>query len=248
MTRRLKLTIAYDGTHYSGWQRQPNKRTLQETIENAFRDYTDREVPLVASGRTDAGVHALGQVASCQFPLDHSLVVIQRAVNFRLPLDIRILRVEDVASDFHAISSATRKRYRYQIEDVEIGDIFQRNHVWHLPKPLNIDAMIEAASYLVGRHDFSSFQAAGAQRKTSVRTIHQLDVIRRDTSPRLWLEVTADGFLYNMVRIICGSLVQVGKGKEPPQWIARALAAADRSAAGPTAPSQGLFLVQVWYE
>jgi tRNA pseudouridine38-40 synthase len=248
MTRRLKLTIAYDGTEYSGWQRQPNKRTLQETIENAFSDYTGEAVPVVASGRTDAGVHALGQVASCDFPWNHSAAVVQRAVNFRLPLDVRILCVEDVSSDFHAISSAIKKRYRYQIEDVEIGDIFQRKYVWHIPKALDVDAMVESAHYLVGCHDFASFQAAGAPRMTSVRTIYNLDIIRRETSPRLLLEVTADGFLYNMVRIICGSLVDVGKGKEPPRWIDHALTAKDRAAAGPTAPSLGLFLMQVWYE
>lgn len=247
MTRRLKLTIAYDGTNYAGWQRQPNKPTVQQEIEQAFRDYTGKHVSVVASGRTDSGVHALGQVASCDFSLDHTTRVIQRAVNFRLPLDIRILRVEVVADDFHAISSAIKKRYRYQIDDAEVGDIFARQYVWHIPKPLDERAMAAAARFLVGTHDFASFEAAGAPRKSSVRTVHSLEVITRPTAPRIWVEVTANGFLYNMVRIICGSLVWVGKGKAEPEWIQAALLGAKRELAGPTAPPQGLFLDQVWY-
>lgn len=248
MTRRLKLTLAYDGQHYAGWQRQPNEPTIQETLENAFTDYTGQRVPVVASGRTDSGVHALGQVACCDFPLSHPVEVVQRAVNFRLPLDIRVLSVEQVPASFHPIASAVKKRYRYQIDDAEVGDIFQRHYVWHIPKQLDDVAMTEAARLLEGTHDFASFEAAGAPRKTTVRTIYELNVLRREVAPRLWIEVTANGFLYNMVRIIVGTLVWVGKGKETAQWVAAALQQCQRETAGPTAPPQGLFLDRVWYD
>jgi tRNA pseudouridine38-40 synthase len=248
MTRRLKLTIAYDGTNYAGWQRQPDKPTVQQEIEQAFRDYTGQSVSVVASGRTDSGVHAIGQVASCDFTLGHTTEVIQRAVNFRLPLDIRILQVAEVPESFHAISSAVKKRYRYQIDDAEVGEIFARKYVWHIPKRLDETAMSAAAEFLVGTHNFASFEAAGAPRRSTIRTIYALDVSTRSTAPRIWVEVTANGFLYNMVRIICGSLVWVGKGKADPQWMEAALHAKKRELAGPTAPPQGLFLDRVWYD
>jgi tRNA pseudouridine38-40 synthase len=247
MSRRLKLTISYDGTEYFGWQRQANQRSIQSELEAALRDYTATRIVVVASGRTDAGVHALAQVVSFDFPLEHSTEIVERALNFRLPRDIRILKVEDVADNFHAIRDTTKKRYRYQIDDVETGDLFQRNYYWHIPRPLDHESMAEAAKYLVGTHDFASFQAAGAPRRSTIRTIHELTVLRRDSSPQLWIEITANGFLYNMVRIICGSLVAVGKGKEPPQWLESARNARDRVKAGPTAPAQGLFLDRIWY-
>ena len=248
--RHLKLTIAYDGTDFSGWQIQPNQRTVQETFELALMRITGERQSVVASGRTDAGVHALGQVLSLRSRSQLSCQVLRRALNANLPSDIAVLEVTEAAHGFHAIRDATRKRYRYQIQNSPVPDVFTRKYSWHLPTPLDVDRMRCASCELLGTHDFQSFETAGAERISSVRTIHDLTVSAFDQKEgrRIEIEVEANGFLYNMVRTIVGSLVEVGRGKRPEAWLAQVLEAKDRRLAGPTAPPQGLVLVSVKYE
>jgi tRNA pseudouridine38-40 synthase len=247
--RALKLTVAYDGTEYSGWQVQPGQRTLQSTLERAFKRITGQPVRVVASGRTDAGVHALGQVVSCSIDSRLDADQLHRALNANLPPDVRILRVVHAPDGFHAIRDALRKRYRYVIQDGSIPDVFRRRYCWFLPERLDHCAMHRAAQSLVGTHDFSSFEASGAERASSVRTVLQLAVTRGELGlgSLLSIEIEADGFLYNMVRNIVGTLVDVGRGSQPEHWPAQVLAARDRRQAGRTAPARGLFLVRVDY-
>jgi tRNA pseudouridine38-40 synthase len=248
--RTLKLTLAYDGTAYAGWQVQPGMATVQQTLEDAIEKVTGRTTRVLASGRTDAGVHALGQVVGCRTPSDLPADVLRRALGAELPQDVVLLEVAEAPDDFHAIRDAVRKRYRYAIHDAPVRDVFQRLYCWHYTHGrLDADAMNRAAEALLGKHDFRSFQSSGAERESSVRTIFEISVRRGRGEAAGWitLEVEADGFLYNMVRAIVGTLVEVGRGAQPESWPAEALQAADRSAAGPTAPPQGLFLVRVDY-
>lgn len=248
--RTLKLTLAYDGTAYAGWQWQVGQRTLQGELEAALARITGEAIRVTASGRTDAGVHALGQVVSFQTASDLAASVLQKALNAELPDDMAVLAAADVREGFHAIRNAVRKRYRYLINDGRIRDVFRRQYAWHYRRPLDAAAMHRAAQSLVGRHDFSSFETTGSERSSSVRTVYELNVGRAgEGSPELvTVEVEADGFLYNMVRSIVGTLVEVGRGERPETWPAEVLAACDRRAAGMTAPAQGLFLVHVEYE
>jgi tRNA pseudouridine38-40 synthase len=246
----FKLTLAYDGTAYGGWQVQPNARTIQAELEAAFATIVGAPVRTVASGRTDAGVHALGQVVSvdCATRLDPETLC--RALNANLPRDIAVLALRVAPPGFHAIRDAVRKRYRYVIQDGPPRDVFLRAYAWQWPQPLDVPAMQRAAQQLVGTHDFASFETSGSERVTSVRTITDLPVQRRAGAIRdqVLIEVEADGFLYNMVRNIVGTLVEVGRGKQPPDWVTEVLAAKDRKQAGMTAPPQGLFLVRVHYD
>ena len=243
------MTLAYDGTAYCGWQIQPGKSTVQETVELALRRITGQPVRAVASGRTDAGVHALGQVVSFRCDTRLKPEVLRRALDANTPEDIFIKRIETAPESFHAIRDAVSKQYRYLIQDGSQRDLFLRAYSWDIPHALDEGRMRRAAAVLVGRHDFRSFQAAGSPRKTSVRTVSRLDVKRRhyESSRPLAIEIEADGFLYNMVRNIVGSLVLVGQARQPPEWVAEVLAAADRRRAGPTAPAHGLALVEVRY-
>jgi tRNA pseudouridine38-40 synthase len=264
--RNFKLTVAYDGTNYFGWRVQANKATVQETLEAAVEQITGRKVRLHASGRTDAGVHALGQVASFQCDTNLESAVLQKALNAVLPEDVAVLDVCEVPADFHPRYSAQRKHYRYLLYDGEAPDIFLRRYAWHYKNGrLDADAMHRAAQSLVGKHNFTSFESSGAKRKTSIRTIFSLNVRRgrageggavlhpapplTSTSSQDWitLDIIADGFLYNMVRSILGTLVEVGRGAQSKGWPAEVLLAADRRRAGPTAPPQGLFLMKVCY-
>lgn len=247
--RSLKLTLAYDGTDFAGWQVQPGERTVQGVLEDALKTITGAEVRAVASGRTDAGVHALAQVVSvttaCRLPPDE----LRRALNGNLPRDVHVREVSEKHEGFHAIRDAVGKRYRYVIQDGE-PDIFIRRYAWQLPYPLDAEAMHAASQSLLGTHDFSSFEASGSPRKTAVRTVTDIFAARRweGVTGRIAIEVAADGFLYNMVRNIVGALFEVGRGARPPAWIAEILAARDRKVKYPTAPPQGLFLVEVQYE
>jgi tRNA pseudouridine38-40 synthase len=247
--RTFKLVLAYDGSNYSGWQTQPGRTTLQGTLEAALTRITGETIRVAASGRTDAGVHACGQVAS--FSSDTRLApdILQKALNAELPRDMAVLAASETADDFHARASARRKRYRYQVEDGPIPDVFARRYVWHVHSRLDDAAMHRGAQALVGTHDFSSFETSGSPRETSVRTVFELNVTRGQggAGDRLALEIEADGFLYNMVRAIVGTLVEVGRGAQSEKWPSLVLAARDRKAAGQTAPSQGLFLVRVDY-
>ncbi len=248
--RTLKLTLAYDGTDFAGWQIQANARTVQGTIRDVLVKITGEPAILIGSGRTDAGVHAQSQVASFDTASHHSCEVFQRALNAELPPDIAVLAVDEATPGFHAQRSALRKRYRYVIHDAGVRDVFARRYCWSVPYRLDDAAMQRAAEALIGRHDFSSFETAGSPRETSVRTIYALDIARPhvERAYELHLEVEADGFLYNMVRAIAGTLVQVGRGVQCEQWVGEVLDSKDRSAAGITAPPQGLFLLSVKYE
>ncbi|HVX63563.1 MAG TPA: tRNA pseudouridine(38-40) synthase TruA [Pirellulales bacterium] len=248
--RTLKLTLAYDGAAYAGWQWQQGPRTLQGEFEAALARITGESIRVTASGRTDAGVHALGQVVSFQTSSDLSAAVLQKALNAELPDDMAVLNAADVRDGFHAIRDAVGKRYRYFINDGRVRDVFRRQYAWHYRRPLDEAAMHRAAQSLVGRHDFTSFETTGSQRASSVRTVSEICVARAgEGSPGLLtVEIEADGFLYNMVRSIVGTLVEVGRGERPETWPAEVLAACDRRTAGMTAPAQGLFLVCVEYE
>jgi tRNA pseudouridine38-40 synthase len=265
--RWLKLTVAYDGRAYAGWQIQPDKPTVQGMIEAALRQITQRDVRVSAAGRTDAGVHALGQVVGFAIETRLSNVELQRALNAVLPHDIAVLSLEDAPEGFHATRDAVEKRYQYRIHSSPTRSVFDRHYAWHYPQPLNVPAMHAAGQALVGRHDFSSFETAGSERADSIRTIHSLSVCHAAealgnpvvavseklpyvTSIRdlIVIDVTGDGFLYNMVRTIVGTLVEVGEGSRGVEWPADVLAARDRRKAGQTAPPHGLFLVSVSYE
>ena len=247
--RYLKLTVAYDGTDYVGWQVQPNGPTVQQVLERTVAKVTQSETRVVASGRTDSGVHARGQVVS--LATDNSLPVetLLAAINANLPLDVRVHDVCEAPNGFHAIRDATGKRYRYDIYDGPVADVFTRRYSWFQPRRLDEAAMRRASAALVGTHDFSSFEAAGSPRAGSVRTVFDLSVQRDPGEPnRLCIEVDADGFLYNMVRNIVGTLVEVGQGRRDEDSLARVLTSRDRKAAGPTAPAHGLTLLRVSYD
>jgi len=263
--RWLKLTLAYDGRAYSGWQIQPDKPTVQGTFQSTWQKLTQEPLNVTAAGRTDAGVHALGQVVGLCTHTRLSNDDLLRGMNALLPDDIGVVSVDDAPENFHATYAAIGKLYRYVIHNARAPSVFDRHYAWHNPNQLDAAAMHGAGQALVGRHDFSSFESAGSERPDSIRTIHELTVRRgphgihlaprdelsRAEQPhqpqRITIEVSGDGFLYNMVRTIVGTLVEVGAGKRDAQWVADVLAAQDRRRAGQTAPPHGLFLVKVNY-
>ncbi len=247
--RTFKLTLAYDGTLYSGWQLQPGRPTVQQALELALERITGEATRAAASGRTDAGVHALGQVVSFRSSTHLDPAVLQKALNAELPRDIAAVDLTEANNDFHARRDAVRKLYRYMLDDGPVRDVFARAYVWQVRTRLDDAAMHRAAQVLVGRHDFSSFETHGSERESSVRTIFEVSLRRGQgaAAHRLTFEIAGDGFLYNMVRTIVGTLVEVGRGVRDESWLAAVLAACDRTAAGQTAPPQGLFLVSVDY-
>jgi len=249
VARSIKLTVAYNGTAYAGWQVQPGQPTIQAAIETALLKITGEAIRVTASGRTDAGVHALGQVVSFETDSVLSAAVIRRAVDAETPFDITILNAEDAPPRFHAIRDAIRKRYRYVIQDDRLCDVFARGLAWHIPYKLDVTAMAGAAAGLTGTHDFIGYAASGFQARTTVRTISELSVRRAQGPllPCIHIEIEADGFLYNMVRNITGTLVDVGRGAKAQSWPAEVLRLKDRNQAGMTAPPDGLFLVNVDY-
>lgn len=243
--RNIKLTLAYDGTDYHGWQRQPDHPSIQQTLEEAIARLTGVAPSTNANGRTDAGVHALGQVVNFLTASTHPPEVFAKALNAMLPPEIRVLDAEEVPQSFHATVDSRSKRYRYRVDNRRIAEPFQRRTSWHIYRRLDVDAMHRSAQALVGRHDFHSFETHWPNRVSSVRTLLDLEVTR--SGDDVAIEVEADGFLYNMVRTIAGTLAMVGTGRRPETFPAEALAAEDRAAAGPTAPPQGLFLLRVNY-
>jgi tRNA pseudouridine38-40 synthase len=246
MLRNIKLTVSYDGTDFNGWQTQPGYRTVQETLEQALAELTgEPRVRVNASGRTDAGVHAVGQVVNFYSNTHHRPDTIVRAVNARLPHDMAVRDACDVPEAFDANLDAVRKLYRYVIHDGTVPDVFLRRYCCQARRPLDADAMRRAAAPLKGRHDFHSFETDWPNRMSSVRTITHLGVSR--FGDWIWIDVEADGFLYNMVRAIAGTLMNVGRGFWPVERVAEILHAEDRAQAGPTAPAQGLFLMRVTY-
>jgi len=246
----FKLTIAYDGTLFSGWQAQPGRRTVQGILQEAWRSITGEEVQVTASSRTDAGVHALGQTVGIETGTHLSADQLCRALNAKLPADVTVRAVAEAPADFHATHHAVGKRYQYRVYNHRLRPLFERQCVWHVPQELDADAMHRAGQVLVGKHDFASFQAAGSERDSTVRTIHAVEVRRGggERASEVVIEVAGDGFLYNMVRIIVGSLVEVGQGRREESWLGEVLAGCDRRLAGRTAPPQGLCLLQVDYD
>ena len=243
--KNIKLTIEYDGTSYGGWQKQKNNRTIQQCIEEAIKLLTGEDVELIGSSRTDAGVHAKGMVANfitnSQIPADK----FREAINTKLPDDIGIIKSEEVDRNFHSRYDSKGKTYCYTLvnryEKVCIG----RNYVYQVRDELNYNLMKEAAKYFLGKHDFKAFKTNGSSVKTSVRTINGLELELKGDVIKIF--VSADGFLYNMVRIIVGTLIEVGKGKIKPEDIESIIKNGDRSKAGPCVPPNGLVLEKVFY-
>jgi tRNA pseudouridine38-40 synthase len=247
--RNIKLNLSYDGTDFFGWQTQPGYRTVQETLESAISAVSGEQVHANASGRTDTGVHAVGQVVNFYTGSNHSPDVWVRALNAHLPADAVVRDAADVPQSFDANRDARRKLYRYVIHDGMSPDPFLRRYYHQSRHSLNVDSMGRAALCLRGRHDFRCFETDWPNRMSSVRTITHLAVNRLgERGGWIWLDVEADGFLYNMVRAIAGTLINVGRGYWPENKVAEILEAGDRKEAGPTAPAQGLFLVRVTYD
>lgn len=246
--RRIGLRLAYEGTRYSGWQVQPGRTTVQGVVAEAVRAVSGEAVLVRGSSRTDAGVHALDQIAAFTTHRDLAADVWMRALNAKLPADVTVVAARELAADFDPVAAAVAKRYRYRIHDAAWRPVLARHLVWRWRGRLDVPAMADAATALVGEHDFTSFETTPSTRLSKVRTIHGLSVCRH-TGPddvagaEVWIEVEGNGFLHNMVRIIAGTLVMVGAGRRTPDWTAAALAARSRAAAGPTAPPQGLVLV-----
>jgi tRNA pseudouridine38-40 synthase len=243
--RTLKLTLAYDGTRFVGWQRQASGESIQGWVEDALARLEGSAVTAHGAGRTDAGVHALAQVASVRVTFAHDSATVIRAVNATLPPEIRVLAVEDAAPSFHARFDARGKSYRYQIANVPVPSPFTRAYAWHVPEPLDRAAMSAAAARLVGTHDFAAFQGSGTDVHTTVRTL--TGSAWRDDSGLLVYEVAGDGFLRHMVRAIVGTLVEVGRGRRPASQVESLLGGGSRAEAGATAPPHGLLLARVEY-
>ncbi len=247
--RNIKLTIAYDGTEYHGWQIQPGLRTIQGVLTGAIQKLLNSEIRLFGASRTDAGVSALGQVGLVQIDTPIPTENLARAITGRLPVDIAVTEAVEVLLGFDLMGAVTNKLYRYTIFTGHVRPVLQIRHCWHLPAKLDITAMAEAAKYLVGKKDFKSFASAADKRENTVRTIFRCDVSNNEEGKNDWLyvEVEGDGFLYNMVRNIVGTLVEVGVGRWRPEKIDEILEAKDRTAAGRLAPAAGLCLMWIKY-
>ena len=244
--RNIKLTIEYDGKDFNGWQKQPNKLNIQGTIEQAIKQITGEEVDLNASGRTEAGVHSLGQVANFK---TNSKLPIEKwplALNANLKKSIVIKKAEEVDERFHSRLSCKKKTYRYVINNSKFGTAIYRNLETHIPQKLDIEKMQQAVKFFEGEHDFKAFKASGTSSKSSVRTIYEAKVIKMPDE-KIFIELTGSGFLYNMVRIISGTLVEVGLGKIKPDEILGIIESKQREKAGKTLPPQGLYLLKVEY-
>ena len=244
--RTLKLTLAYDGTRFVGWQRQASGDSIQAIVEDALARFEGAPVTLFGAGRTDAGVHALGQVAHARVTFQHDTGTLLRALNAQLPEDIRVTAVDEAAPDFHARFGARWKTYRYQLRNTSTASPFDRAYVWHLPERLDVAAMQRAAALLVGRHDFAAFQSVGTPTPDTIRTIRRSELIEQ--TPLLVYEVEGDGFLRHMVRAIVGTLVEVGRGWRTVDGVRALVDGGTRADAGATAPPHGLFLVRVDYD
>ena len=243
--RNIKLIIEYDGKSFNGWQKQPDRLNIQGEIEKAIEEITGEKVDLTASGRTDAGVHSLGQTANFKTDSKIPTEKFAKAINSRLKKSIVIKSAEEVDEKFHSRYSVKSKTYRYIINNSENGTAIYRGLEYHVPMKLDYEKMNEAIKYFIGEHDFKAFKASGTSSKSSVRKI--LDGSVRKEGERVIIEVTGTGFLYNMVRIISGTLLDVGLGKIKPEDIPSIIESKDRTKAGKTLPAHGLYLLQVNY-
>lgn len=243
---RYAVGVEYSGTAYCGWQRQPHCESIQQHLETALGFVANHPVELVCAGRTDAGVHALEQVAHFDSTAERSERAWVLGANCRLPRDIRLLWVLPVAGDFHARFSARARAYRYIIINADVPSaVFNDRCSWEF-RPLDHEVMHECAQVLLGEHDFSAFRAVGCQARSARRNVHEVSVIRRDQL--IYLDIKANAFLYHMVRNIVGSLIAVGKGERDSDWFAEIFAAGDRNLADVTAPAAGLYLLRAWYD
>lgn len=240
--KRVRLWVAYDGTNYHGWQLQENGVTVESVLNRALEELLGEEIRVIGASRTDSGVHALENVAVFDTGSPIPAEKICHALNARLPEDIRVQRSEEVGADWHPRHCSSKKTYEYRIYRGGISQPVRRLYTCHIYRELDVDAMRRAASFLEGEHDFKSFCQTGGQTLTTVRRIYRLEL--EEQGPELVIRVTGAGFLYNMVRIIAGTLMEVGFGRIPPEEIRTILEKRDRSAAGPTAPAQGLTLVK----
>ena len=244
---RYKLTIEYDGAPFVGWQRQDNGPSIQAALEEAVRAFCGERLHVQGAGRTDAGVHALGQVAHLDLANERPADTLRAALNHHLkPQPIAVVEAETVPGDFHARFSATWRRYRYRILNRRAPPALERGRVWHVPVPIDDQAMADAAQVLVGRHDFNSFRSASCHAASPIKTLDLLSVQRVDEE--VDIEVGARSFLHNQVRILVGTLQLVGRGQWTRRDVEQALEARDRTRAGPTAPPQGLCLMEVGYD
>ena len=245
MKRNIKLTIEYDGTNYHGWQEQKNVITIQKLIKDSIYKVTKENVTVYGAGRTDAGVHARGQVANFYTHSNIPDSNFANAINSHMPSDVIVLNSRNVELDFHSQFSAKGKCYSYQIISRASQPAIYRNYYHWVWYPLEVSLMREAAEILVGKHDFSSFQAANSPRKSNVRTVNYIDIAKENCYIKFFID--ADGFLYHMVRNIVGTLILVGRKQLTPEAIREILVAKDRNLAGPTAPAKALFLEYVKY-
>ena len=273
MTTAFKITVAYDGTGYVGWQRQASGVSIQGLLEDALRELDGRDVPVAGAGRTDAGVHAFGQVASFNLEREMAPPVLLRAVNARLPPTVRVIAAQHAPADFHARFGARSKTYRYRLWKGDTGNPFERQYAWHVAGQLDVDRMAQAARLVEGRHDFAAFQTAGSEPQTTDREVLSSRIISKlgtteDTDAQtdtqtgfslrvlrflgggdlIQYEITGDGFLRHMVRAIVGTLVEIGRGSRPTTFMQEVIQSRNRALAGPTAPPEGLFLVSVAYD
>lgn len=243
--RNIKLIIEYDGKDFNGWQKQQNKLNIQGEIERAIEVITREKVELIASGRTDAGVHSLGQTANFKIESEMPIEKMKVAINSQLKKSIRIKNVEEVEENFHSRYNCKKKTYRYIINNSEQGSAIYRNLEYHMPLKLNFEEMKKAIKYFEGEHDFKAFKASGTSAKSSVRTIYNAEIFTEGAN--VAIDLTGNGFLYNMVRIIAGTMVDVGLGKIKPEEIPHIIEGKDRNRAGKTLPPYGLVLVKVEY-
>ena len=245
---RVLLRVAYDGTNYHGWQRQENAVSVESVLTAELQRLLKEDIELIGASRTDAGVHAMGNVAVFDTETTIPAEKICFAVNQSLPPDIRVMESREVSADFHPRYTECIKTYEYVISNEKIYNPLTRLYAYGVYFPLDIGKMKEAAKYFVGEHDFAGFCSAGSQVKSTVRTIYDLQVIAdRNAASEIHIRVTGNGFLYNMVRIIAGTLISVGVGEREPEEIEKILEAKDRSAAGPTAPAHGLTMIGIEY-
>jgi len=244
--RNIKLLIEYDGTNYRGWQVQPDGPTIQGMLEEKLSRLTSERIHVIGSGRTDSGVHALGQVTHFRTQSQMDIRTIQRALNSLLPPDIVIREVEEVDEGFHARKQSKSKVYEYRILNRNLRSAFHRGYVWHIPQKLNLEEMKKATQSLIGEHDFSAFRTVGSPTRTTVRRVIRGEW-KRGRDGLIRFEIEANGFLKQMVRSIIGTLVEIGRGKRKASDLRKVLNSKDRKEAGPTAPAQGLFLKEVKY-